>query len=144
MGIAGDSILAFLGSSTNPMILAVVPRMSSMVFKQPMIFWSRGPSIPDKFRTEGLIVAQSIGERGYRGKTVTIKVRFRDFKTYTRAKTLPEFTDSEEQIRRAAFECLQRLELKKEVRLLGVRISHLEKFSERSPDDTIPRSPEIM
>jgi DNA polymerase-4 len=72
-------------------------------------------------------VINDIRERGYRGKTVTIKVRFSDFKTYTRAKTLPELTDSEEQIRRAAFECLKRLELKRKVRLLGVRISHLEK-----------------
>jgi DNA polymerase-4 len=63
-------------------------------------------------------VVASMKEEGYRGRTVTVKVRFTDFKTYTRAKTLDEFTDSELEIRRAAFGCLGRLELKKKVRLI--------------------------
>ncbi len=66
-------------------------------------------------------------EEGYRGKTVTVKIRFTDFKTYTRAKSLDKFTDSEPEIRRAAFDCLNRFELKKKVRLIGFRISNLEK-----------------
>ena len=66
-------------------------------------------------------------EEGYQGRTVTVKVRFTDFKTYTRAKTLLEFTDSEAEIRRAAFDCLGRVELKRKVRLIGVRISNLKK-----------------
>jgi DNA polymerase-4 len=72
-------------------------------------------------------VVSSMKEEGYRGRTVTVKVRFIDFKTYTRAKTLDGFTDSEGEIRRAAFDCLGRFELKKKVRLIGVRISDLEK-----------------
>ncbi len=72
-------------------------------------------------------VIASMKEEGYRGRTVTVKVRFTDFKTYTRAKTLDKFTDSEREIRRAAFDCLGRFELKKKVRLIGVRISNLEK-----------------
>ena len=71
-------------------------------------------------------VVASMKEEGYRGRTVTVKVRFTDFGTYTRAKTLDEFTNSEPQIRRAAFDCLGRFELKKKVRLIGVRISNLE------------------
>ncbi len=68
-----------------------------------------------------------IKEEGYRGRTVTVKIRFSDFKTYTRAKTLDEFTDSELEIRRAAFECLGRFDLeKKKVRLVGFRMSNLE------------------
>ena len=72
-------------------------------------------------------VVATMKEEGYRGRTVTVKVRFTDFKTYTRAKTLYEFTDSEPEIRRAAFDCLGRFELKKRVRLIGVRISNFEK-----------------
>jgi len=72
-------------------------------------------------------VVASMKEEGYRGRTVTVKVRFTDFKTYTRAKTLDKFTDSEPEIRRAAFDCLGRFELKKKVRLIGVRISNLGK-----------------
>jgi DNA polymerase-4 len=74
-------------------------------------------------------VVASMIEEGYQGRTVTVKIRFNDFKTYTRAKTLSGHTDSEEEIRRAAFECLARLELKKKVRLIGVRASNFEKAS---------------
>jgi DNA polymerase-4 len=72
-------------------------------------------------------VVATMKEEGYRGRTITVKVRFMDFKTYTRAKTLDKITDSEGEIRRAAFDCLSRFELKKKVRLIGVRISNLEK-----------------
>jgi DNA polymerase-4 len=70
-------------------------------------------------------VVNSMGEEGYLGRTVTVKVRFSDFKTYTRAKTLAESTDSLEEIRRAAFDCLSRFELKKKVRLIGMRMGNL-------------------
>ena len=80
-------------------------------------------------------VIVSMKEEGYRGKTVTVKIRFTDFKTYTRAKSLDKFTDSEPEIRRAAFECLGRFELKKKVRLMGFRISNLEK--EEPPPSTL-------
>jgi DNA polymerase-4 len=83
------------------------------------------------------VVVKDITERRYRGKTVTIKVRFSDFKTHTRGKTLPGFTDSEEDIRRTAFECLKRIELEKKVRLLGIRISHFEKNSEGISGETL-------
>ncbi len=72
-------------------------------------------------------VVRHMREEGYKTRTVTLKVRFHDFRTYTRAKTLGEPTDSQEEIRRAAFNCLGRLELKKKVRLIGVRVGHLEK-----------------
>jgi len=39
-------------------------------------------------------VVDDIREKGYKSKTVTLKVRFSDFKTYTRAMTLTEPTDS--------------------------------------------------
>ena len=74
-------------------------------------------------------VVASMKEEGYQGRTVTVKIRFNDFKTYTRAKTLSGHTDSEEEVRKAAFDCLGRLELRKKVRLIGVRMSNLEKSS---------------
>jgi DNA polymerase-4 len=64
-------------------------------------------------------IIAAMKEEGYRGRTVTVKVRFADFKTYTRAKSLDKLTDFEGEIRRAAFECLGRLELKKKVRPSG-------------------------
>ena len=72
-------------------------------------------------------VAGDLKRSGYRGKNVTVKIRFSDFETVTRAKTLPAPTDSLESIRRTAFECLGRVELKKRVRLVGVRVGKLER-----------------
>jgi DNA polymerase-4 len=72
-------------------------------------------------------VVESMRQAGYLCKTVTIKIRFNDFKTYTRAKTLPEYADAPDVIRKAAFEAFGRIELKKKVRLIGVRVSGLKK-----------------
>jgi DNA polymerase-4 len=67
---------------------------------------------------------------GYKGKNVTVKVRFSDFKTVTRAKTLQETSDSLEEMRKAAFDCFGRIELTRKVRLIGVRVGKLERVSE--------------
>ncbi len=72
-------------------------------------------------------VATDMKDSGYKARTVTIKVRFSDFETITRATTMPRATDTDEELRKAAFACLKRVELKKKVRLIGMRASHLEK-----------------
>ncbi len=72
-------------------------------------------------------VASGLKQEGYLGKTVTVKVRYGDFETHTHAKTLPSVTCRQEEIRRAAFDCFSRFELKKKVRLIGVRVSGLVK-----------------
>jgi DNA polymerase-4 len=72
-------------------------------------------------------VVGDLRQSGYKGKNVTVKVRFSDFKTVTRARTISESSNSLEEIRRAAFECLGRIEIKQKVRLIGVRVGRLEK-----------------
>jgi DNA polymerase-4 len=75
-------------------------------------------------------VVADMQDDGYSAKTVTIKIRFGDFQTLTRAKTLTDYTDSEDEIRKAAFACLKRIDLNKRVRLIGVRVTNLEKIDE--------------
>lgn len=70
-------------------------------------------------------VADELREEGYRGRTIGIKLRFADFETCTRARTLADPTDAEITIRKAAFECLSRVKLDRKVRLLGVRVGEL-------------------
>jgi DNA polymerase-4 len=70
-------------------------------------------------------VTEELHEEGYRARSVGIKLRFADFETHTREKTLAEPTDAEIAIRKAAFECLGRLKLDRRVRLLGVRVGDL-------------------
>ncbi len=72
-------------------------------------------------------VVADLSKRGYKSKTVAIKIRFSDFETHTRARTLEASTNSGEVIRRAAFECMKRIEFRKKVRLIGIRLSGLEK-----------------
>jgi DNA polymerase-4 len=79
-------------------------------------------------------VVESLKADGYKGRTVTVKVRFSNFETLTRSKTLQAPTDSFEEIRKGAFECLNRVELKRKVRLIGVRLSHLEKIEKEDQE----------
>ncbi|PKN75041.1 MAG: DNA polymerase IV [Deltaproteobacteria bacterium HGW-Deltaproteobacteria-10] len=72
-------------------------------------------------------VVSDMRDSGFAAKTVTVKIRFGDFQTLTRAKTMVDYTDSEEEMRKAAFACLKRIKLNKRVRLIGVRASNLEK-----------------
>jgi DNA polymerase-4 len=72
-------------------------------------------------------VVTDMKDSSFKARTVTVKVRFSDFETVTRATTIPQSTDREEEIRKAAFASLKRVELKKRVRLIGMRASHLER-----------------
>jgi len=66
-------------------------------------------------------------QQGYKAKTVTTKIRFSDFRTLTRATTMTHYSDSEKEIREAAFAGLKRIEMKKLIRLVGMRVSNLER-----------------
>jgi len=70
-------------------------------------------------------VAEDLRARGYAGRTVGIKLRFADFETVTRDRTLAEATHDATVIRKAAFECLGRVQLDRRIRLVGVRVTEL-------------------
>jgi DNA polymerase-4 len=70
-------------------------------------------------------VAEDLRIRGYVGRIVGIKLRFADFHTLTRDRSLAEPTADAEVIAQAALECLRRVALDRRVRLLGVRITEL-------------------
>ncbi|WP_151638947.1 DNA polymerase Y family protein [Noviherbaspirillum aerium] len=72
-------------------------------------------------------VSEDLKRKGYVGRTVGIKLRFQDFQTVTRDYSLPELTDDALVIRRAATECLKRIKLNQRIRLLGVKVSALER-----------------
>jgi DNA polymerase-4 len=63
---------------------------------------------------------------GVAGRTVTITVRFADFTTITRSRTLPEATDVTQEIYRAAVRSYDALGLQRaRLRLVGVRVEGL-------------------
>lgn len=70
-------------------------------------------------------VAADLHKSGHLCRKVAVKLRYSSFETHTRETTLSIPTDSPTEIRKAAFACLQRLELKRRIRLLGVRAGDL-------------------
>jgi DNA polymerase-4 len=63
---------------------------------------------------------------GVAGRTVSITVRFADFTTITRARTLSEATDVTQEVYRAAVRLYDALGLQRaRIRLVGVRVEGL-------------------
>ena len=90
-------------------------------------------------------VAGDLRRKGYVGKTIGLKLRYDNFKTVTRDKTIERATDDAAVIRRAAGECLKRVPLDRRIRLLGVRAGAL------SPADALgaasrsaPKAPSLF
>lgn len=77
-------------------------------------------------------LAGDLQRKGYIGKTIGIKLRYEDFRTLTRDLTLPLGTNNAAEIRRTAGECLKRVPLDQRLRLLGVRVSALQKAADQS------------
>ncbi|HVV10401.1 DNA polymerase IV [Amycolatopsis sp.] len=70
-------------------------------------------------------VAASLRAKDVRGRTVSIKVRFADFRTITRARTLATATDVARVIHATAVALLAEAAAGAEIRLLGVRVEGL-------------------
>jgi DNA polymerase-4 len=85
---------------------------------------------PDLMRRELLRTAVGVASRlraaAMRGRTVVLTVRFADFTTITRSRTLADHTDIAPEIHAAACSALDSLALQRaRVRLLGIRVSGL-------------------
>ncbi len=71
-------------------------------------------------------VARRMRRKKMTGKTVSLKVKYYDFKQITRAKTLAEFTDDGLEIYKTACDLVQKTQVgKRPVRLLGISLSQL-------------------
>lgn len=70
-------------------------------------------------------LAFDLRSRGLRGRTITVKLRYSDFKTTTRSHTLDFATNLGPRIYTVARDLLSKITLDKPVRLLGLSISSL-------------------
>ncbi|MDY0188909.1 MAG: DNA polymerase IV [Syntrophus sp. (in: bacteria)] len=78
------------------------------------------------------VVSDLVG-KGYAARNVSLKIRYSDFRTITRACSTATAVMEEEEIRRLAFSCLKRVDLKgRKIRLVGVRVGSLEKIAKIS------------
>lgn len=73
---------------------------------------------------------ECVHEDGYLARTVTVKLRYHNFRTHTRAQTLPEPSVDRDLLLRMAVSLLDRFSLDRPVRLVGVRFSNLVKLVE--------------
>jgi DNA polymerase-4 len=88
-------------------------------------------------------VAEDLQRKGYRGRTVGLKIKFADFKIVTRDLSLPEPVADAVSIRRAVGECLKRVALDRRIRLIGVRMGTLEAATGEAPAAAPPRQSEL-
>jgi DNA polymerase IV len=75
-------------------------------------------------------LADDLARKGYAAKTIGVKLRYDDFRSVTRDLTLPAHTLEAATIRRAAGQCLKRVDLIRRLRLLGVRASGLARLQD--------------
>jgi DNA polymerase-4 len=80
-------------------------------------------------------VAGGLAEGGHAGRTVTLKIRLRPFRTHTRSRTIKSHTADPAVIRAVACRLLADFELDAPVRLLGVGVAGLVKV------DAVPAGP---
>jgi len=75
-------------------------------------------------------IAEEVGRRmkqgKYRGKTITMKLRYSDFTTQTRSRSIDHFTDKEAEIYTISSELLEGHPRAQALRLLGISVSNLD------------------
>jgi DNA polymerase-4 len=74
----------------------------------------------------GRSVCESLAEHGSHGRTVTLKIRLRPFRTFTRSRTLPSPTRDPDRVVGVARELLERFDPQDPVRLIGVGVAGLQ------------------
>jgi len=85
--------------------------------------------------TELLKLAVDVGRRmrkeAFRGKTITLKVRYDDFRTLSRSHTLSQATDLDDVIYNEACNLLREVSLRQPLRLIGLTLHNLTDKLER-------------
>lgn len=115
------------GRATHPVAAYVEPAERSIGSQRT---FAHDLDDPDLMRRELLRTAVGVAARlraaGQRGRTVVLTVRFADFTTITRSRTLRDHTDIVPEIYAAACSALDSLALQRaRVRLLGIRVNGL-------------------
>ncbi|CAN5613302.1 DNA polymerase IV [soil metagenome] len=88
--------------------------------------------------------ASRLRAKGLCGRTVCLKVRYSNFKTITRSKTLPEEVDSAPEIYSVARTMYLRLDSDKaRIRLLGISVAGLAPGPPRRQMDLLARQPRV-
>ncbi len=82
--------------------------------------------IIEKLSKIGDELERRLKKNNTRGKTVTLKIKYRDFTVQTRSKTLPHFIGSKNDFFEIVIHLLRQDQILKPVRLLGISLSNLD------------------
>ncbi|WP_454874005.1 DNA polymerase IV [Paraburkholderia xenovorans] len=128
------------GHDERPVVVESEPKSMSRetTFERDLHPRHDRPALSSSFTGLCVRVAEDLVRKGYVGRTVGIKLRYDDFRTVTRDLTLDAPTADAAEIRRAATECLRRVELNRKLRLLGVRVSALTPANALPPQRRLP------
>jgi Nucleotidyltransferase/DNA polymerase involved in DNA repair len=74
---------------------------------------------------QAIEVGRTLRKETFKGKTITLKVRYADFRTVSRSKTLPNATDLDNVIYQEACSLLREVSIKQPLRLIGVTLRNL-------------------
>jgi DNA polymerase-4 len=80
-------------------------------------------------------LCRGLAKGGFRGRTITLKIRLRPFRTFTRSRTIEAPTRSPATIAQVAHELLDAFERDAPVRLLGVGVSSLQRDAVEAGSD---------
>ncbi|GAA0117363.1 DNA polymerase IV [Clostridium senegalense] len=72
-------------------------------------------------------IATQLKKANFSGKTVTVKIKTASFENHTKSKTLNKYVFEEEEIYNEGEKILDSIELKEDIRLIGISISSLKK-----------------
>ena len=126
LGSASGRHLRLLAQGIDPR--PVVPHQAAKSIGHEETFAHDRHDLPS-LRHELVRLADAVAARlraaGVAGRTVSIKVRFHDFRTISRAVTLAAAVDTGPQLVQAASTLLERIDPTPGVRLLGIHVSHL-------------------
>jgi DNA polymerase-4 len=91
----------------------------------------------DMIQRHLLQLSEKVGRRlrrgGYSGRTVTLTLRYADFRTFSRQQRLPRAVNHGLDIYTAGASILERLTLEQPVRLVGVSVSSLQREMDQVP-----------
>ncbi len=83
----------------------------------------------EEIRKHLLVQSERVGQdlrlHGYSGRTITLKIKFANFRTIIRSRTFQDHTSSTSEIYRRATELLDQVDVRQKVRLVGVGVSNL-------------------
>lgn len=115
------------GRDDRPVVTFSIPKSMSRetTFERDMHARNDRARLTEAFSSLCARVAEDLQQKGYIGRTVSIKIKYHDFRIATRDLSLPDYTNDSTAIRRAAGECLKRVSLNEKFRLLGVKVSNL-------------------